>query len=155
MFFYMKEEWLSFDHFDIWDEQDQLVYSADREFFNFGKKLVVHDAAGREAATVQHVPFSIPCTYELSFGTQVLELTRNFALFSRSYCIDELGWQIEGDFLGADYEITKDGRLVAAISHALPAWTDRYQLEVKDPQDAMPALLAVLAIDCCDEEHRG
>lgn len=37
MTFYLKEEFLSFDHFDIWDEQDQLVYSADREFFTFGK----------------------------------------------------------------------------------------------------------------------
>ena len=41
MTFYLKEEFLSFDHFDIWDEQDQLVYSADREFFTFGKKLNV------------------------------------------------------------------------------------------------------------------
>ena len=43
MTFYLKEEFLSFDHFDIWDEQDQLVYSADREFFTFGKKLNVED----------------------------------------------------------------------------------------------------------------
>ena len=47
MTFYLKEEFLSFDHFDIWDEQDQLVYSADREFFTFGKKLNVEDASGR------------------------------------------------------------------------------------------------------------
>lgn len=46
MTFYLKEEFLSFDHFDIWDEQDQLVYSADREFFTFGKKLNVEDASG-------------------------------------------------------------------------------------------------------------
>ena len=43
MIFYMKEEFLSFDHFDIWDENENLVYSADREFFNFGKKLIVQD----------------------------------------------------------------------------------------------------------------
>ena len=42
MIFYLKEEFLSFDHFDIWDENENLVYSADREFFNFGKKLIVH-----------------------------------------------------------------------------------------------------------------
>ena len=41
MIFYLKEEFLSFDHFDIWDENENLVYSADREFFNFGKKLIV------------------------------------------------------------------------------------------------------------------
>lgn len=61
MIFYLKEEFLSFDHFDIWDENENLVYSADREFFNFGKKLIVQDASGRQAAAVQHVPFSLPC----------------------------------------------------------------------------------------------
>ena len=49
MIFYLKEEFLSFDHFDIWDENENLVYSADREFFNFGKKLIVQDASGRQS----------------------------------------------------------------------------------------------------------
>lgn len=52
MTFYLKEEFLSFDHFDIWDEQDQLVCSADREFFTFGKKLNVEDASGRQIAAI-------------------------------------------------------------------------------------------------------
>lgn len=68
MIFYLKEEFLSFDHFDIWDENENLVYSADREFFNFGKKLIVQDASGRQVAAVQHVPFSLPCTYALTIG---------------------------------------------------------------------------------------
>ena len=50
MTLYLQEELFSLDHFDIWDEQDQLVYSADREFFTFGKKLNVEDASGRQIA---------------------------------------------------------------------------------------------------------
>ena len=131
MIFYLKEEFLSFDHFDIWDENENLVYSADREFFNFGKKLIVQDASGRQVAAVQHVPFSLPCSYSL----------------------DELGWEIEGDFMSLDYEITQNGRRVAAISRAFLTLGDRYALEVANPQDALIALCTVLAIDCCDEEH--
>lgn len=107
MIFYLKEEFLSFDHFDIWDENDRLVYSANREFFNFGKKLIVQDASGRQVAAVQHRPFSLPCTYALSVGGRDYDLTRNFAFFSRSYSLDELGWEIEGDFMSLEYEITK------------------------------------------------
>ena len=103
MTFYLKEEFLSFDHFDIWDEQDQLVYSADREFFTFGKKLNVEDASGRQIAAIQHVPFSIPCTYVLTIEGQDYDLTRNFAFFSRSYSLDALGWEIEGDFMSLEY----------------------------------------------------
>ena len=109
MIFYLKEEFLSFDHFDIWDENENLVYSADREFFNFGKKLIVQDASGRQAAAVQRVPFSLPCTYALTIGGREYDLTRNFAFFSRSYSLDELGWEIEGDFMSLDYEITQNG----------------------------------------------
>lgn len=128
MIFYLKEEFLSFDHFDIWDENENLVYSANREFFNFGKKLIVQDASGRQAAAVQHVPFSLPCTYALTIGGREYDLTRNFAFFSRSYSLDELGWEIEGDFMSLDYEITQNGRRVAAISRAFLTLGDRYAL---------------------------
>lgn len=154
MVFYLKEEFLSFDHFDIWNEADEIVYCADREFFHFGRKLVLTDGQGNEVASVQHVPFSIPCTYLLTVCGREYELTRNFTLFSRSYSIDELGWQIEGDFFGLDYEITAPNGRVAAIERAWPTFTDRYRLQVTDGCDALLALCAVVAIDCCDEEHR-
>lgn len=154
MIFYLKEEFMSFDHFDIWDEADQLLYCADREFFNFGRKLVLTDAQGSEVAAIQHIPFSFPCTYGLRIGEREYELTRNFALFSRSYSIDELGWEIEGDFMGLDYEITSPAGRVAAIERAWPTFSDRYRLEVTEGNDALLALCVVVAIDCCDEEHR-
>ena len=102
---------------------------------------------------MQHVPFSLPCTYALTIGGREYDLTRNFAFFSRSYSLDELGWEIEGDFMSLDYEITQNGRRVAAISRAFLTLGDRYALEVFDPQDALIALCTVLAIDCCAEEH--
>ena len=120
---------------------------------SIGKKLIVQDASGRQAAAVQHVPFSLPCTYALTIGGREYDLTRNFAFFSRSYSLDELGWEIEGDFMSLDYEITQNGRRVAAISRAFLTLGDRYALEVFDPQDALIALCTVLAIDCCAEEH--
>ena len=153
MIFYLKEEFMSFDHFDIWDASQKLAYSADREFFHFGKKLIVQDTAGREAAAVQHVPFSIPCTYLLTIGEQELELTRNFALFSRSYSLEALGWEIEGDFMSLEYEITQGSRRIAAVSREFLSFGSSYALEVFAPEYALIALCTVLAIDCCDEEH--
>ncbi|MFR7744582.1 MAG: LURP-one-related/scramblase family protein [Acutalibacteraceae bacterium] len=154
MIFYLKEEFLSFDHFDIWDENENLVYSADREFFNFGKKLIVQDASGRQVAAVQHVPFSLPCTYALTIGGREYDLTRNFAFFSRSYSLDELGWEIEGDFheSGLRDHAKRPPRRGHCPARFLTLG-DRYALEVFDPQDALIALCTVLAIDCCDEEH--
>ena len=82
-------------------------------------------------------------------------LDRHFSLFSRSYSIDSLGWEVEGDFFGVDYAITKGSQTVARMEKAWPAFHDRYRLEIADPADAMAALCTVLAIDCCDEHHQN
>lgn len=153
MTFYLQEALFSFDHFDIWNEQDEVCFQVDREFFNWGKTLRVRDAAGRLCATVRHVPFSIPCCFELELPDGTLTLERNFTLFSRSYSIVSLGWEVEGDFLGLDFAITRAGQTLARIEKAWPAVHDRYRLDVAAPEDALAALCTVLAIDCCDEHH--
>ena len=55
---------------------------------------------------------------------------------------------MEGDWLGWDYSIV-DGRgeAVATISKELLNWTDTYSIEVTRPEDALSALMVVLAID--------
>ena len=141
MIYYLQEELFSFDHFDIWDEQDNVCFQVDREFLTWGKTLRVRDEQGRLCATIHHVPFSIPCSFELETAGGTLELDRHFSLFSRSYSIDSLGWEVEGDFFG--------------IEKAWPAFHDRYRLEIADPADAMGALCTVLDIDCCDEHHQS
>lgn len=154
MTLYLQEELFSFDHFEIWDEQDEVCFQVDREFFNWGKTLRVRDAGGAICATVRHVPFSVPCCFTLELPEGTLELQRNFALFSRSYSIDSLGWAVEGDFLGLDFSITAHGQELAHIEKAWPAFHDRYRLDVLRPADLLPALCTVLAIDCCDEHHK-
>ena len=91
--------------------------------------------------------------YALTIGGREYDLTRNFAFFSRSYSIESLGWEVEGDFFGTDYAIRNNGRTVARIEKAWPAFHDRYRLEIAEPADAMAALGTVLAIDCCDEHQ--
>ena len=76
MTFYLKEEFLSFDHFDIWDEDGNVKYQVERELFQFGRKLVVVDMQGREVCFVQHIPFSIPCAYELAVPGGSVQLDR-------------------------------------------------------------------------------
>lgn len=126
MIYDLQEELVSFDHFDIWDEQDNVCFQVDREFLTWGKTLRVRDAQGRLCATVHHVPFSIPCSFELETAGGTLELDRHFSLFSRSYSIDSLGWEVEGDFFGVDYAITKGSQTVARMEKAWPAFHDRY-----------------------------
>ena len=153
MTLYLQEALFSLDHFDIWDESGTVKYQVERELFQFGRKLVVTDTQGREVCFVQHIPFSIPCAYELAVPGGSVRLDRHFSLFSQRYSIDELGWEVSGSFWNLDFSILQAGRTVATIEKAFPAFHDRYRLEIEDPRDELTALCVVLAIDVEAERH--
>ena len=68
--------------------------------------------------------------------------------FKPKYNIDFNGWHVEGNWLGWDYSIVDgSGRTAATISKELLNWTDTYVIDVVNPQDALSALMVVLAID--------
>ena len=153
MTLYLQEELSSLDHFDIWDEDGNVKYQVERELFQFGRKLVVVDMQGREVCFVQHIPFSIPCAYELAVPGGSVRLDRHFSFFMQQYTIDELGWKVAGSFMSLDFEIMQGDRRVAYIEKAFPAFHDRYRLEIEDPKDELTALCVVLAIDVEAERH--
>lgn len=155
MTLYLQEEIFSFDHFDIWDEDGTVKYQVERELFQFGRKLIVTDMQGKEACFVQHIPFSVPCSYELAVPSGSVQLDRHFSFLTQRYSIDSLGWEVQGSFMSLEFEITQNGRRVASIEKAWPAFHDRYRLEIEDPADELTALCVVLAIDVEAERHRN
>ncbi|MCQ2420096.1 MAG: hypothetical protein MJ118_03080, partial [Clostridia bacterium] len=69
MIVYLREELLSFDHFEIRDEQERTLFTADRELFSFGRKVTLADPQRRQAAAAQHIPISTPSAFTLSIGS--------------------------------------------------------------------------------------
>ena len=61
MTFYLKEEFLSFDHFDIWDEQDQLVYSA--KTVNLKKSIISAKSSMSKTPPGGRLPRSSTCRF--------------------------------------------------------------------------------------------
>lgn len=138
--------WL--DSYDIFNEAGQTVYTVQGQIA-FGHCLVIYDANGREVGTVKQRIFSFLPKFEMYIGQQYLGcISREFTFFRPRYNIDCNGWQVEGDFFEWDYTICdSSGRQVAAVSKELFNWTDTYAIDVRQPQDALCALMLVLAID--------
>ena len=81
-------------------------------------------------------------------GRYVGCISKELTFFKPKYNIDCNGWHIEGDFLEWDYSILgMSGQGVATVSKQLFNWTDTYVIDVYNPQDALCALMLVLAID--------
>ena len=75
-------------------------------------------------------------------------INREFTFLKSKYNIDFNGWRVDGDFLGWDYRIINSNNVeIATISKELFNWTDTYSINVYDPQDALNAVMLVLAID--------
>lgn len=137
-----------FDSYDIYDEDGSVLYTVKGQLA-WGHCLKIFDAWGNEAGTVQEKIFTLLPQFELYLGGNYIGcIRREFSLFKPVYNIDCNGWRVEGDFFEWDYQIAgPDGAALAAVSKQLWNWTDTYIIDVRDPADALCALMLVLAID--------
>ena len=137
-----------FDSYDIYDEQGRTVYTVKGQLA-WGHCLKIFDAWGQEVGTVKQRILTFLPRFELYLKDQYLGcISREFTLFRPKYNIDCNGWQVEGNWMEWDYRVLDHaGNPVATISKELWKWTDTYVIDVQEPQNALCALMLVLAID--------
>lgn len=137
-----------FDSYDIFDEAGEPVYTVKGQLA-WGHCLKIYDARGIEIGTVKERIFTFLPKFEMYFGDRYVGcISKEFTFLRPKFNIDCNGWRIEGDWFEWDYQIMNDsGRLVANVSKELWKWTDTYVIDVCDPDDALCALMLVLAID--------
>lgn len=138
--------WL--DSYDIYNECGETIYTVEGRL-SLGHRLDILDAAGTPVGQVQEEIFTLLPRFQLFVGGQYAgQLKKEFAFFKHVYELDCNGWQITGDFLAWQYEITdSNGRTVAWITKELMHLTDTYVLDVADPSDALAVLMIALAAD--------
>ena len=137
-----------FDSYDIYDEAGNTLFVVKGQLA-WGHCLKIYDAQGREIGTVKERILTFLPKFEMYLGDRYIGcISKEFTFFVPKYNIDCNGWHIEGDLFEWDYQIlNSSGRPVANITKELWNWTDTYVIDVLDPQDALCALMLVLAID--------
>lgn len=157
MKFYIKQKVFSWkDKFTVKDEHGQDRFFVEGELFSLGKKLHVNDMSGNEVAFIQQKLLTfLPKFYVYVGGNQVAEIVKEFTFFRNKYRIEGLGWEVDGDFLDHDYEITSHGRPIVTITKAWFTWGDSYEIDIADGVDPVNALAVVLAIDCVLDMQRN
>ena len=146
---YFKQRMFSwFDSYDIYDEQGNALYVVKGQLA-WGHCLKIFDAYGQEVGTVKERLLTFLPKFEIYLGDTYLGcIKKEFSFFKPQYDIEYNGWHIDGSFLEWDYNITdSDGYTVATISKEILHWTDQYVIDVVDENDALTALMFVLAID--------
>ena len=138
--------WL--DSYDIYDEAGRPVYTVKGQL-SWGHCLKIFDAQGRPLGSIQERILTFLPKFEMYLGDDYIGcISKEFSLFRPRYHIECNGWQVDGDWLEWDYQITdRTGRPVATVSKELFNWTDTYVIAVADSREALCALMLGLAID--------
>lgn len=137
-----------FDSYDIYDEMGNTVYTVEGQL-SWGHCLKIFDANGYEAGTVKERVLTFLPKFEIYMGGSYIGcISKKFTFFGQKFDIDCNGWHIDGDYFGWNYSIIdRYGKRVAVISKQLMNFTDTYEIDVGYPNDALCALMVVLAID--------
>ena len=137
-----------FDSYDIYDEAGNTVYTVKGQL-SWGHCLKIYDAHGNEIGTLQEKIFTFLPKFEMYIGEKYIGcISKEFTFFKPAFDIDCNGWHVEGDFFEWDYQIMDaSGRCIADVAKELFNWTDTYTINVTNPNDALCALMLVLAID--------
>lgn len=81
-------------------------------------------------------------------GSYIGCLNKEFSFLTPHYNIDYNGWHIDGTIMEWEYSILdRSSYLIASISKELFHMTDTYIIDVRNPENALDALMFVLAID--------
>ena len=137
-----------FDSYDIYDEASNTMFVVKGELA-WGHLLRIYDANGREIGCIKEKILTWLPKFEMYIGDHYAGcISKELTFFTPKYNIDYNGWHVEGDWLEWDYSIINSaGQNVASVSKELWNWTDTYVIDVSNPQDAVYALMLVLAID--------
>ncbi|MGM9636461.1 MAG: LURP-one-related/scramblase family protein [Eubacteriales bacterium] len=143
------------DRYDVYDQSGSPKYEVRSEIFTFGHQIHVYGMDGREVGSIHQKFFRLLPAFEVVIdGLTAGCVQKRFALFRPVYDIDFRGWSAEGNLFGWNYDVTDGRRTVMHITKELFRWGDTYVLNFSDPDDEIPGLLLVIAIDAanCDND---
>lgn len=137
-----------FDSYDIYDEAGNTMFVVKGELA-WGHLLRIYDANGNEVGYIKEKILTWLPKFEMYIGDQYTGcISKEFTFFRPKFHIDYNGWSVDGDWFEWDYAIlNSSGQNVASVSKQIWNWTDTYVIDVNNPQDALCALMLVLAID--------
>ncbi len=149
MYLLFKQRMFSWlDSYDIFDRDGNTLFTV-KSKLAWGHCLKIYDRNNIEVGTVKERILTFLPKFEIYEGNKYIGcISKEFSFFRPKFNIDFNGWHIEGDWFEWDYSILNSRNVqIAKVSKKFWQWTDTYEIYVENPDDALCALMLVLAID--------
>ncbi len=143
------------DSYDVYDQSGRAKYFVKAQFLSLGHQIHIYSkATGERLGSVKERLFTLLPTFDIVIGDRTVgTIRRKFTLFTKDYEVDFRNWDVEGDFLGWDYQVVQGSRRIMSISKQWLTWGDTYVLRYSDSANEFPGLLLVIAIDAANCSH--
>ncbi len=122
---------------DITDDREQVVYQASSKFFSLRDKTDITDAAGNQVAHIERKIFTVHQRHFVTMadGLQFELSTELLHLIKDITNIVGLGWQLQGNVLGMNFELyDRDGSIIAVIGQKMFSLHDKYCVDIYRPE---------------------
>lgn len=151
--FMQQKVWSIRDRFTITDEENEPCYEVEGEVWTLGKKLHVYDMQGTEVVYLQQKLWSFLPRFHIFRGEEcVATLVKEFTFLHPRYRVEGPEWEVSGNFMAHDYEISAGEKIIAVVKKAWFTWGDFYEIDAADGVDSELVLAVVLGIDAILEQ---
>ena len=138
------------DKFTIEDEYENPQYEVVGEVFTFGNKLRLYDMNGRELIYIEQKLFRfLPEYYIYENGNSVARIKKELTFFKPYFTIESSygNLALEGDIFHHEFNILKDGRIIAQISKRWISFSDTYSVDIVEGEKDPFILSIVITVD--------
>lgn len=157
---YMKQKLFSLKQdFNIYDHNQTPLFRVSGKLFSVGRQLRIYDAlTDEELAYVKELPFRFLTQLKVYRGNvYVATIQQKMSFFKTKMVIQDIGWTIEGDFLGWHYVIKDEqNQTIAEVKTKVLSWSDTFELTIDDTQvDPVIVLAVILSIDTIHDKQQS
>lgn len=144
---YIRQKVLSLlNSYHIYNEHKELCYYV-KSNFALLHHMNLYDVSDCKVGELKELFGLMPKFSLIENGQEVVRLKKHFTWFKDYLDIEQLNWQVHGDFFSWNYQIYENGTLIATISEKLLVWSDTYEIDIHKNEDVVKVLLVVLALD--------
>ena len=122
---------------EITDANENVVYRAETKFPSLHDKTEIYDASDRHVAHMEKKLFTLHERHFITMedGTAFQLSNEVFHLVKDITNIEGLGWQLQGNILGLNFELyDANGQIIAVIAQKLFSIHDKYCIDIYRPE---------------------
>ena len=136
-------------HIDITNSREEVVYEANTKFPSIHDKTDITDAEGRFVAHIERKLLTLHQRHFITMGDGTkFEISNElFHLVKDIMNIEGLGWQIQGNIAGLNFELYDEhGEIIAVIGQKMFSIHDKYCIDIyrTEYQDTIVAVLVTM-----------